>query len=139
MKLRLVQLVTIMAMAVAFGGGLAQAQAPQGCGTQSAKGGFAFRSSGTFPDGSNGLFVGTMLFDGFGKILGSNTGSIGGFVLNGSITLTYKINPDCTGSMIAAFPTGDVHWDIVIADNGKKIYGIISDQGFVFSMEATKQ
>jgi hypothetical protein len=36
------------------------------------------------------------------------------------------------------FPFGDVHWNIVISDNGKKILAILKDPGFVFSAD-TKQ
>ena len=141
MKLRLVQLMMIAAMAVGIGNGLAQAQGrgPQECGFYSASGGFAFRSEGTFPDGSKSVFVGTMIFDGAGKVSGINTGSISGFVFKDSFGGTYSINKDCTGTYVGVFSTGSVHWDIVVADNGKKIFGIISDQGYVFSFEAIKQ
>ena len=81
-----------------------------------------------------------MVFDGAGGVSASNTGSQGGVIFrDNSGKVSYTMNRDCTGTMTFVFAQGTLHWDIVVADNGKKILGILTEPGFVLSMEAYRQ
>jgi len=141
MKLRL-NLIALAALAFC-GGGMARAQVVgglQSCGVHSVTGAFAFLNRGTLPDKSNALFVGVMVFDGVGGVYASNTGNAGGVVFrDGGSKVSYTLNRDCTGTLTFVFPQGTVHWDIVVADSGKRILGIMTDPGPAFSMEAYRQ
>lgn len=131
----------VATLAIFMGSSVIQAQtAPtQTCSARTLHGTYVFRSQGTFPDGSPGVFVGTQTFDGVGLVQSSNTGSIGGFIIKDSGTLTYTVNSDCTGTLTLVLPQMTINWDIFIADNGKKILAVIANPGFVFSAEYTKQ
>jgi hypothetical protein len=140
MKLRFAQIAAVVGAAV-FGPTAAYGQA-QGCGLQSLNGAYAFRSLGTFPGGTPSVFVGTDVFDGKGNLLGpKTTGSFGGNIYNGPpVTGSYTVNSDCTGTITMNIAPGVYgHWDIVIADNGKTFFAVVTDAQFVLSMEAVKQ
>jgi len=126
--------------------GLARAEA---CGLNTLNGSYAFKTSGTsfgvpfIPDGTPAVWVGEAVFDGVGGGTSFNTGSIGGTIFeDGSnrTPLNYTVAKDCSGSMTVHLGPGfDVHWNIVISDNGKRILTILKDSGWVFSGEYSKQ
>jgi hypothetical protein len=144
MKLTFVQRLALTVLAVVFAAS-AQAQANPGyCGLHSLSGSYAFKNIGKFPDGTDSLFMGVDTFDGAGNISSVETGSVGGVVFPGVTKGTYTVKQDCTGTFTfhVVNPQGqvvDIHWYIVIADNGKTIYGMISDSGWVYSSEHRKQ
>jgi hypothetical protein len=118
------------------------------CGLSTLNGAYAFKTAGTsfglpyVPDGSPQTWVGEAVFDGSGKGTSFNTGSIRGLIFEDGANranFTYTVNKDCSGSLTVALPFGDVHWNMVIADNGKRILTILKDSGFVFTGEYYRQ
>ena len=83
----------------------------KGCSNATLKGTFAYTASGfiTAPPAMAGPFagVGTQTFDGNGGTTATATLSQNGNILPVTITGTYTVNPDCTGTFtIQAFPGG---------------------------------
>jgi hypothetical protein len=75
------------------------------CNTDTLRGDYAFTVSGTRPTGPSGpleQFLGWALVtfdgDGGGTQIGASHGSINGDSIDDSGTLTYSLNPDCTGT-----------------------------------------
>ena len=93
---------------------------------------FTFSGAQVFPGSAtpapfNG--VGVQTFDGTGKSTGTESANFGAFVLRfAPISGTYKLNPDCTGTMTAIFPDGSSGTsDFVITNEGKTIHAISVD------------
>jgi hypothetical protein len=127
------------------GTGLANAES---CGLNTLNGGYAFRTSGTnfgipfLADGIPAVWVGEAIFDGAGGGTSFNTGSIGGAIFEDGSNRTpfnYTVGKDCSGTFTAHLPFGDLHWNMVISDNGKRILTVIKDPGWVFTGEYYKQ
>jgi hypothetical protein len=136
---KLALVVGLMALAP----GLASAQSQ--CAAFNLNGTYAFTFSGTatFPGSAaptlyNGLGIGT--FDGAGKFTGTESANFGSFVLrSAALSATYKVNPDCTGIMIAKFPDGSSgNSDLVVADGGKTIHAISVDVGGTTTLTFTR-
>jgi hypothetical protein len=118
------------------------------CSNATLHGSFGYTSTGTLletfvPPPFAGPFaeVGRQTFDGKG-----NTEAIVTFSANGNISSkvtfegTYKVNPDCTGSMTLSNPSlGAIHADFVIDDEGKELRTISTDSGVVESRVYKKQ
>src|SRR5436190_23888 len=72
-----------------------------------------------------------------------NTGSVGGMIFedgDNRTSFNYTLRRDCSGTFTAHIGgLGDLHWNIVVSDNGKKILSVIKDPGWVFSGEYSKQ
>ena len=103
------------------------------CGPQTLHASFGFYyTSGVSGTPTYGVGIGVVSFDGAGKATSSETVSISGTILRATSSVTYTVNPDCTGTITWTYPDfGDlvVHADLVIADNGKTIYTIGTDAG----------
>jgi len=104
-----------------------------GCGMASMTGAYGVVGSGTL-FGAPGAFVGTMVFDGQGKITEPNpivlnvSGTVDPVDVNGS---TYKVNNDCSGRIelfTAHHNPPRSHWhdmDITVVDGGREAYFVI--------------
>jgi hypothetical protein len=86
--------------------------------------------------------VSTLTFDGNGAA----TSAVGSSSQNGNIgpqteTGTYKVNPDCTGTLVVLIsPAGfTAHYLFVIDDSGDELQIICTDSGVVFSGTARRQ
>ena len=119
------------------------------CGLNTLNGSYAFKTSGTSfgipfsPDGIPAVWVGEAIFDGSGAGTSFNTGSIGGAIFEDGDNRTlfnYTLRRDCSGTMTVHLAgLGDLHWNIVASDGGKKILTILKEPGWVFSGEYNKQ
>jgi hypothetical protein len=128
---------------------MALANGDKGCSNATLQGGFGYTSTGTLlpsyvPPPFAGPFaeVGRQTFDGKGGTDATATvSSIGNITQNVTVTGTYVVNPDCTGSMTLNVITfgATVHVDFVIDDDGVEIRAIVTDSGVIESRVYKKQ
>jgi hypothetical protein len=121
------------------------------CSNATLQGGFGYTSTGTLlasipglPPPLAGPFaeVGRQTFDGKGNTDATATLSANGNIQTVTITGTYTVNPDCTGTMtLNVSPLGLIaHLDFVIDDDGAELRAIVKDSGgFVESRVYSKQ
>lgn len=119
----------------------------KGCSNATLRGSFGFTSTGTLlpsyvPPPYAGPFgeIGKQTFDGKGNAHYTATLSANGNI-SSNLTFegTYKVNPDCTGSMTLSNPLGVIHADLVIDDDGAELRSISTDSGVVESRVYKKQ
>jgi len=74
--------------------------------------------------------VGTATYDGNGNTTNTFTASLNGTIDKGvTVTGTYTVNPDCTGSLAQ----NGSHYEFVVAPDGSTVFWIATDTGLVFS------
>ena len=79
--------------------------------------------------GSN-LHYGAFDFDGSGKFLGKQTSLRHAGVERETLSGTYHLDADCTGTMtLEGQPGGTAHWDVFLTSDGKKGRMIRTDAG----------
>ena len=130
-----------MVLCVAILGGVAPtAKADdKGCSNTSVQGTFAYTSTGAIasPPDIAGPFVevGTQTFDGKGGTTGAATLSQNGNILPITVTGTYTVNSDCTGTATLQVSPIDVtvHVFFVIDDGGNEFQAIETDDGLVIT------
>jgi hypothetical protein len=111
----------------------------KGCSNASLKGAFAFTGTGVAVSPPNqagpGAEVGTQTFDGNGNTTAAATLSANGNIVQLTITGTYTVKPDCTGTMSLVIKQFGVTIPLffVIADSGKELQAIETVQGYVFT------
>lgn len=125
-----------------------QPEGVKGCSDATLDGSFGYSSTGTLlpsyvPPPFAGPFaeVGRQTFDGKGKTDATATLSSNGNIQAVTIEGTYKVNPDCTGSLalyVVQFAT-TIHADFVIDDDGAELRVIGTDSGVVESRVYRKQ
>jgi len=75
--------------------------------------------------------VGEITYDGHGNSVATYTASVNGTIHKGvTVTGTYTINPDCTGSHAESDGS---HYDFVVSPNGNMATWISTDSGTVFT------
>jgi hypothetical protein len=117
----------------------------KGCSNATLIGTFGFTSSGfiTAPPAVAGPFagVGTQAFDGNGTTTATATQSQNGNIRQVTITGTYTVNPDCTGTLtLLASPGGFTsHFYFVIDDTGNELLAICTDPGVVLTRVERRQ
>ena len=75
--------------------------------------------------------VGEVTFDGQGHSIATYTASVNGTIHKGiTVTGTYTVNPNCTGSHAESDGS---HYDFVVAPDGNKVTWIETDAGVVVS------
>jgi hypothetical protein len=118
------------------------------CSNATLQGSYGYTATGTLlPAGAPPPFagpfgeVGRQTFDGNGNTSGTATLSANGNSANITVTGTYTVNPDCTGSMtVNVAPLGvTTHADFVIDNDGLQIRTISTDVGTVETRVYTKQ
>jgi len=118
------------------------------CSVATLQGGFGYTATGTLlpsavPPPFAGPFgeVGRQTFDGKGNTSGTATLSANGNSAKITVSGTYTVNPDCTGSMtVNVAPLGiTTNADFVIANDGLQIRTISTDAGTVETRVYTKQ
>ena len=103
--------------------------------------GFISTPAGTAPVAAVGRFVA----DGEGTIRdGVRTLSVNGQILHQTLTCTYDVAPDGTGTATChvrtdGVPSGTEHFDFVIVDNGAEAFFTSTDPGFTIRGEAKRQ
>ena len=76
--------------------------------------------------------AGQFTADGAGHFSGADTVSFGGTIENRTITGTYQINANCTGSYIFQDSLGNVaHFQLVVSPNGQQLSAIETDSDTV--------
>lgn len=111
----------------------------KGCTNATVRGTFAYTSTGyiTAPAAIAGPFAetGTQVFDGKGGTTATVTLSQNGNILPVTVTGTYTVNPDCTGTMTLQVSPIDVTVDVffVIDDGGNGFQAIETDPGIVIT------
>jgi hypothetical protein len=116
----------------------------KGCSTASLQGTFAYTSTGfiTAPPEIAGPFAetGTQTFDGRGHTTAAVTLSQNGNILPVTVTGTYTVNPDCTGTMTLQVSPIAVTVDVffVIDDSGNGFQAIETDSGLVITRVGRK-
>jgi len=120
----------------------------QGCSDASLRGAFGYSSTGTLlesyvPPPFAGPFgeAGRQTFDGKGNTKAVAILSANGNIQQVTIVGTYKVNPDCTGSMTLNVSPLDatVHAHFVIEDDGAELRVIGTDSGVVENRVYRKQ
>ena len=117
------------------------------CSNAILQGSFGYTSTGTLlpsfvPPPYAGPFaeVGRQTFDGKGHTDATGTLSANGNIfMNVVFEGTYKVNPDCTGSMTITSSLGTSHAEFVIDDEGTELRLIFTDSGVVESRVYKKQ
>ncbi len=111
----------------------------KGCTNATLRGTFAYTSTGSIaaPPEIAGPFaeVGTQTFDGAGATTAAVTLSQNGNILPVTVTGTYIVNPDCTGTMTLQVSPIDVsvHVFFVIDSGGDGFQAIETDAGLVIT------
>lgn len=104
-----------------------QSEQSVGCTLQTIAGEYGFRTTGVLlrPDGSAVSFasIGRYVRDGQGNVTsGEVTSNAGGSVMHHTLTGTYTVNPDCTGSQTSNLETGSaVNTEFVIVNHGETV------------------
>ncbi len=123
------------------------ASAQLACSGATLRGTFAYTSTGfiTAPASLAGPVaeLGTQTFDAAGNTTATATLSQNGNITPVSITGTYTVNADCTGTMtlqvsIPGIPAFPLHVSFVMDDNGKEFQGMETDAGLVVTRIARK-
>lgn len=126
----------------------AQAQEPS-CNLASLHGSFGYTITGSLlptpaptPVGPF-VEVGRQTFDGEGNTKATATVSINGNSFPATLSGSYTVNPDCTGTItvtiVDAYGTNTAHANFVITDGGKAYRAVLTDQGTALSLVARKQ
>ena len=117
----------------------------QECSDATVKGTFAYTSTGfiTSPPDLAGPFasVGTQTFDGNGGTTAAAWVSQNGTILPVTITGTYTVDPDCTGTFtVEIAPVGiTAHVFFAIDENGAEFRALQTDPGIVVTGIARRQ
>jgi len=121
-------------------------QAQPSCSNASLSGSFGYTNTGTIltgPDAGPFGGVGRQTFDGKGNTQATATVSVNGSVYHATITGTYVVNSDCTGSMTLVGSAGSEtftnHVDLVIVRGGTEFRAINTDPGIVLTTVGKKQ
>lgn len=149
MKRTIVSTTLVIVFATLFVPGIvpmAQANGDKGCSNATLQGSFGYTATGTLlgaPPPFAGPFgeVGRQTFDGRGNTDAAATASANGNIAKFTITGTYTVNPDCTGSMtLYVSPLGaTAHLDFVIDKDGAEIRTIGTDPGEIETRVYRKQ
>ncbi len=115
-----------------------------GCSLASLNGSYALDRQGTLVTSVLGLpapapwgEVAFEHFDGAGAFSGKATVNVGGGVLSGTVTGTYTVNNDCTGTKTVNTPVGlTVHEAIIVI--GRRMIGTQTDPWAVIQTRAEK-
>ena len=109
-----------------------------GCDASSLKGAYGYRVNGTAYDSQYYTYlfgaVGRLTFDGAGALTGTDTLSADGQILRGrTITGTYTMNSDCTGSVVLTNSSLTMNFDVVSVNNGSEWDLVQTDSSFILT------
>lgn len=116
-----------------------------GCSVTSLKGAYAYRVTGSVHDATGGevadvAAVGLVVADGKGHATGHDWSSANGATTARTLTATYTVAPDCTGTAHAVFtPGGEADIFFVLADHNRVIKVIQTTPGGVVSGDEIRQ
>lgn len=121
-------------------------EAGSGCSLSSLKGSYALDRQGTLVASILGLpapapwgEVAFEDFNGAGTFSGKATVNVGGAVVNGTVTGTYTVSSDCTGTKTVNTSVGvTVHEAIIVTGGGQRMIGTQTDPWAVVQTRAEK-
>lgn len=116
----------------------AQSTTPTTCDATSLKGRYSIKFTGTAYDSQYYTYllseIGFMTFDGAGNFTGTDTYNFDGAATRRTLTGTYTINSDCTGSMtVNASDKSTMIGDIAVLLGTKEVNFTQTDAGWIFS------
>ena len=142
---RLTWISTIIFLGVATTGSLAPAVLAHGCAMSDVAGTYGYTSTGTIVTPAVGAFlaVGRITFSSTGTITGKQTTSVAGNFFDETVSGTYTVNPDCTGTATANVYHGSTlvrttNLNIVWVDDQKEVRAIFLTAGTAISVNARK-
>ena len=91
---------------------------------------YVVSGSGTIANVGQVTAVGVHVWNGEGGTSAKNTISANGNVFSATVTGTYTVNADCTGSLAESDGS---HYNFVVAPNGSHLWWIETDTGTVLS------
>ena len=114
---------------------------PGNCSLRTLNGCYGFTFSGTILGFGPIAGIGVTNYDGQGHATSTQTLNINGSGgIRDTVTQTYTVNSDCTGSTVITQTDGSLtHIDFVIIDHGKEILTLPTDPGFAITGTAKKQ
>ena len=123
------------------------ASAQNGCSVATLNGVYSWSQTGSEPKNNMGALLpfatlALTTFDGAGNFSATYTdvspGRPGGYSapVRGTITGTYTVNSDCTGSMSS--PSFGLTWDLVIIGGGTEVFGIATTPFIVATSDFKK-
>jgi hypothetical protein len=111
--------------------GYALAQGKATCTNAGVKNTFGFRGGGyTFPSLAPNAWAGQVKLDGLGGFTGSESASLGGTIESFSLTGSYSVSSNCTGTMTFNGSTV-THTNFVIVNGGQSAMHIQTDAGTI--------
>jgi hypothetical protein len=132
----------VLAVLIAGGGGggtPAAAKQDDRCDNGSISGSYGYTVTGTNLGVGQVAAVGRVTADGRGGLTATDTLSAAGTILRRTITGSYAVNPNCTGSGQFTDNFGlTVHLDFVITNRGDEFQFIQTDPGTVFTGAAKR-
>ena len=133
-------ILAILAAAMVAGPSL-QADDSNNCSASAMKGSYAYTVNGTRPGNMPFAAVGRISFDGRNAVTTTRTLSDGGVIVRHDTgSGTYSVTSACTGSFsIAAAGLGGLTLDFALGNNAKEIRAIVTNAGFVLTLEGTRQ
>jgi hypothetical protein len=122
---------------------MTSAQTAQGCTNASLSGEYAFKETGMIlsSDGSTIDFaaVGKATYDGEGGFTATDTTSMSGKITpDATVSGTYVVQPDCTGSATATAGGTTIQSNFVLFDRGRQSYSIWNTPGTAVTAEGVK-
>ena len=135
----------IFLAALALASPLTSVSEASGCTNASIAGAYGLTATGALfgPNGTRSgiALLGRSLYDGQGRLTGTQTDSIDGTIEQFTLAGTYAVQPDCTGSETFTFiPSGEVvHADFVVVAQSHAIILIDTDAGTMLTVTATRQ
>lgn len=114
---------------------------PHNCSLGALNGCYGFTFSGTILGLGPIAGIGVTNYDGQGHATITQTLNVNGSGgIRDTVTATYTVSPDCTGSEVITQTDGSLtHIDFVIVDNGKAMLTLPTDPGSVITGTAKKQ
>lgn len=97
------------------------------CTVAAVKGTYGFYGGGYVVGNGVQALTGQLVLDGAGNVTGSGTDVIVGNVQSGSITGTYTIAANCTGTLTTLWNGQTGHFNLVVTGGGKGFSAIITD------------
>jgi hypothetical protein len=103
------------------------------CSERTIRGDFGIKFNGASDNGGSIASVTRISFDGAGKFTGSDVSSFGGHIIRRTLTGTYRVNSDCTGTLEflsnVTTPPHTAPGDFVIVNGGDEFFIINSEEG----------
>jgi hypothetical protein len=114
--------------------GYALAQGTVTCTLEGVKGIWGYYGSGweTSPSLYPSAIAGEVMADGLGNLKGLQTSSQGGTIVSATLSGTYTVNSDCTGTTTTTNSLGiTAHSNSIMVNNGRTVFQIGTDAGTI--------